>query len=54
MECHECMYWWRADEDEYAHCQWESGAPGDVPPCEDEPEDVDEWDYVELDDDEEF
>ena len=34
MRCSECCYYWVEEDGTYPSCQWESRAPGDLPPCE--------------------
>lgn len=34
MRCSECCYCWKADDETYPSCKWESRGPGDCPPCE--------------------
>lgn len=36
LKCCDCCYQWREDDESYPCCHWESRAPGDVPPCEDD------------------
>jgi hypothetical protein len=36
MKCTDCLYLWKEDAEKYPRCHWESRAPGDEPPCEDD------------------
>ena len=44
MECKDCVYCYKTDEDDYPRCQFFSITPYDVPPCEYEEEAEDDLD----------
>lgn len=43
MKCSDCCYFWKEEDENYPSCHWESRAPSDAPPCEEE-NDYDEED----------
>lgn len=45
MNCKNCAYFWKEDNEEYAQCHWEVRCPGDTAPCEDDywEEPDDDW-----------
>lgn len=47
MNCKECCYWWKNEDEAYPGCKFEARCPGDLPPCEQD--DYDEPDYDEYD-----
>lgn len=40
LECKNCCYQWKDEDDRWPCCHWEARCPDDYPPCEEE-------DYVE-------
>lgn len=51
MNCRDCAYLWKDDGEKYPRCHWESRAPGDVPPCE---QDGEPWEDTDAPDPEEL
>lgn len=48
MKCTDCCYFWREEGESSQSCHWESCCPGDIPPCEEEEEDVYEDEELET------
>lgn len=46
MKCVECCYYWKEEDEGFAHCQWQAKCGGDMAPCEEETD----WAWVEEDD----
>lgn len=45
MKCADCPYYWKNEDDFFAHCQYDDQM--DCPPCEyEEPEEVNWEDYM--------
>ena len=48
MKCTDCCYFWREESESSQSCHWELRCPGDIPPCEEEEEDVYEDEELET------
>lgn len=48
MTCANCCYFWREEDEDFDSCHWEPRCSGDIPPCEEEGGEEDEYDDLEM------
>ena len=45
LKCTDCCFMWKAEDERFPTCHWESRCPDDKPPCEYDDSDYEEPDY---------